>query len=55
MSSGQNAFHWKNVVDPIMEHLGEYLGKSFTHILVDSYEAEYQNWTSGFREAFIKD
>lgn len=54
MSAKQNAFHWKTVLDPFKEHLGEYLGKSFNHMLIDSYEAGYQNWTSTFREEFIK-
>ena len=47
------AYHWDQVLDPIVEHLGPYIGKSFDHILVDSYEAGWQNWTEGFRERFI--
>ncbi|MDP4186522.1 MAG: glycosyl hydrolase [Bacteroidota bacterium] len=54
MSVEQSTWHWKNVLDPVKEHLGEYLGKSFTHMLIDSYEAGGQNWTTGFREEFIK-
>ena len=54
MSAEQSAFHWKSVLDPFKEHLGEYMGKSFKHMLIDSYEAGNQNWTPGFREEFIK-
>ena len=36
------------------QHLGKYLGDSFTHLLIDSYEAGTQNWTPGFRQEFIK-
>lgn len=55
MNAELNAFHWDNVLDPLEEHVGEYFGKSFTHLLIDSYEAGDQNWTEGFREEFIKD
>lgn len=51
-SRQHNIFHWDNVLKPLQEHLGEYIGKSFTHILVDSYEAGYQDWTDDYREAF---
>ncbi len=54
MSVKQSIWHWKNVLDPVKEHLGEYFGKSFKHMLIDSYEAGGQNWTTGFREEFIK-
>lgn len=52
ISAEQSAYHWKAVLDPVKEHLGPYLGKSFKHMLIDSYEAGYQNWTPGFREEF---
>jgi hypothetical protein len=35
-------------------HLGQYVGKSFKHMLIDSYEAGNQNWTPTFRDEFIK-
>ncbi len=54
MSREQSIFHWKTVLDPFKEHLGEFLGNSFKHMLIDSYEAGNQNWTPGFREEFIK-
>jgi len=53
MSFEQSNYHWKNILDPLKEHLGEYLGKSFRHMLIDSYEAGSQNWTEGLREEFI--
>lgn len=54
MSAEQSAFHWKAVLEPFKENLSEYLGKSFKHMLIDSYEAGNQNWTPGFRDEFIK-
>lgn len=49
-----NAYHWDQVLGPLKEHIGKYFGKSFTHLLIDSYEAGDQNWTAGFRDAFTK-
>ena len=46
-------YHWDQVLQPLVQHLKPYIGKSFTHILVDSYEAGSQDWTDGFREKFI--
>jgi hypothetical protein len=54
MSVEQSTWHWNNVIEPVKTHLGEYIGKSFRHMLIDSYEAGRQNWTPGFREEFIK-
>ncbi len=54
MSIEQSVFHWNTVLDPIKKNLAPYLGNSFKHMLIDSYEAGNQNWTPDFREAFIK-
>ena len=54
MSAEQNIFHWNTVIDPLKQHLPDHLGKSFKHLLIDSYEADAQNWTPGFKEEFIK-
>jgi hypothetical protein len=54
MSSEQSRFHWDQVIHPVKVHLGPYIGKSFKHMLIDSYEAGNQNWTPEFREEFIK-
>ncbi len=54
MSVKQTTFHWDQVLDPLQAYLGPYLGNSFKHILIDSYEAGDQNWTPDFREQFIK-
>lgn len=51
-SRQHNIYHWEKVLQPMVEHLGPYIGKSFTHILVDSYEAGYQDWTDDYREMF---
>jgi hypothetical protein len=49
-----NRYHWDQVIEPMKQHLGPYLGKSFKHFLIDSYEAGPQNWTPGLREEFRK-
>jgi hypothetical protein len=54
MSNELNRFHWDQVIDPLKQHLGPHLGKSFKHFLIDSYEAGPQNWTPGFRAEFQK-
>ena len=52
MNAEITALHWDNVLGPLKEHVGKYFGKSFTHLLIDSYEAGGQDWTDGFREQF---
>lgn len=54
LSLDLNRFHWDTVIEPMKQHLGPYLGKSFKHFLIDSYEAGSQNWTLAFREEFKK-
>ena len=54
MSREDNEYHWKQLLAPLREHIGEYFGDTFTYIWLDSYEAGYQNWTSDFREQFIR-
>lgn len=54
MSAEQSVYHWQQVLQPLIDHLQKYVGTTFTHILVDSYEASKQDWTPGFRESFIK-
>ncbi|MBN1199712.1 MAG: hypothetical protein JXA23_10200, partial [Bacteroidales bacterium] len=53
MSAVQSEWHWNQVLEPVEEQVGAYLGRSFRHMLIDSYEAGDQNWTPGFRETFI--
>lgn len=52
MSLEQSRYHWDQVIEPMKRHLGPYLGKSFKHFLIDSYEAGPQNWTPAFRDEF---
>lgn len=54
MSVENNAYHWDNVLSPLKEHLSEYIGNSFNHILIDSYEAKEQNWTVDFENEFYR-
>lgn len=54
MSLAQTKFHWETVIDPLKEQLGPLFGKSFRHLLIDSYEAGNQNWSADFRAEFQK-
>ncbi|MDR1562820.1 MAG: hypothetical protein LBS54_07045 [Dysgonamonadaceae bacterium] len=54
MSREDNIYHWTQLLEPLKKHIGEFFGKSFTYIWVDSYESGYQSWTPGFREEFIR-
>lgn len=54
LSRERTAFHWDNVLGPLKQELGEAVGDSFKHLLIDSYEAGYQNWTPAFREEFTR-
>ncbi len=54
LCADQTRFHWQTVLQPIKEHLGRYLGRSFRHFLIDSYEAGPQTWTPAFRQEFRK-
>lgn len=54
MSKKHNTFHWKQVLEPLKKEVGEYLGKSFGHVLIDSYEAGDQTWTENFEREFLK-
>jgi hypothetical protein len=47
-------YHWDQVLLPLKAHVGNYFGKSFKHLLIDSYEAGVQNWSSHFKEDFMK-
>jgi len=46
--------HWKNGVQPVLDHLGPLVGKSFKMIEIDSYEAGLHHWTPRMREEFKK-
>ena len=54
MSVEQSTYHWNQVIEPVKKYLGEYIGKSFRHMLIDSYEAGNQTWTPNFTAEFIK-
>ena len=42
----------RGYLDPIADAMGPLLGKSFQHLLVDSWEAGLQNWTEKMLEEF---
>ena len=47
MSKEQSIYHWQHVLQPLQKHLKDYIGDTFTHILIDSYEAGEQNFMCG--------
>ena len=44
--------HLDAVLSGLKKHLGDHLGKTFTHWLNDSYEAAWGQWTDSFRKDF---
>ena len=54
MSDEAMSFHMHQVLDPLKENLGPLAGRSFKHILFDSFESGEQNWTPKMREEFLK-
>lgn len=54
MALSATALHWEAVLKPLTERFGQYVGNTFRHIWIDSYEAGCQNWSPTFREDFIR-
>ena len=52
MSKKAVELHWENGVQPIVDALGKYVGPTVKSCLIDSYEVEATNWTSGFEAEF---
>lgn len=46
--------HWNNVLNPLKDRFGEYIGNTFNAVWIDSYEAGYQNWSPNFRSDFVR-
>jgi len=46
--------HFEHHLKPILEAAGGKAGKTLQYIHIDSWEANGQNWTAGFAEAFQK-
>ncbi len=46
--------HFTNFPMKLIEHAGDYTGEVFQHLLVDSWECGYQNWTGKFTDEFEK-
>jgi hypothetical protein len=44
--------HFDKLIKVILEKMGTLAGKTFTTLLIDSYEVGSQNWTPRFREEF---
>lgn len=54
MTVKNTQFHWDNVLNPFVKHLKSHIGRSFKHMLIDSYEAGAQNWSDNFQQEFMK-
>jgi len=52
MDKAAAEYHWKNVIQPYTERFKEYIGNTFYHLWIDSYEAGEQNWSPTFRADF---
>ena len=46
--------HWREGIQPVLDHLGPLVGKGLNNILIDSYEGGAANWTPRLREEFRK-
>jgi hypothetical protein len=46
--------HWRQGIQPLLDHLGSRVGRSFKHLTIDSYEAGLHHWTPRMREEFRK-
>jgi len=44
--------HWQHGIQPLLDHLGPHVGRSFTHLTIDSYEAGLHHWTPHMRREF---
>jgi hypothetical protein len=44
--------HFSGVLNTALDQIGPFVGKSFSTLFVDSYEAGPQNWTGLFRDEF---
>ena len=44
--------YWKGGVQPIIDKLGDLIGTTVNNCLIDSYEVETTNWTTGFETQF---
>ena len=54
MSAEVMTFHMEQVLKPLKQNLGDFLGGSFKHLLFDSYEAGDQNWTPKMKSEFLQ-
>ncbi|WP_242204139.1 glycosyl hydrolase [Aestuariivivens insulae] len=44
--------YWEDAVQPIIDKLGDLIGTTVNNCLIDSYEVETTNWTTGFDVQF---
>lgn len=52
MSKSAVDAYWKGGVQPIIDKLGDLIGSTVNNCLIDSYEVETTNWTTGFETQF---
>lgn len=46
--------HWRQGIQPVLDHLGPLAGKVLNNILIDSYEAGHNQWSPCLLEEFKK-
>jgi hypothetical protein len=46
--------HWREGIQPVLDHLGPLVGKSLNTIHLDSYEAGLHHWTPRMKQEFEK-
>lgn len=52
LSESTMKYHADNVLAPLISNLGNHVGKTFRHVVFDSYEAGKQNWTNRMMQEF---
>ena len=46
--------HWKHGIQPILDHLGDLAPGVLNNLVIDSYEARYDNWSPDMPAEFLK-
>ena len=54
MSKSSLDAYWEGGIQPIINKLGDLIGTTVNNCLIDSYEVETTNWTTGFDTEFEK-
>lgn len=54
MDTAAVGFHFRNYPQKLINEAGKYTGNTFRFLLIDSWECNYQNWTTDFASEFQK-